>query len=227
MCDDTIYPLRDVARQLELPESTVRDYRDASAAYIPVLGLRRRRRYPPEAVEILRDIAHYMPATAVTPQASTTAHDSHEFISAWVEGEHERREVMWQMVQEIVRLDDAVERQHVILGSIVEQLAGSNIQALPANSSTTIPDVGEASPSPRTAVDLRGGLKALQDELARERESVERLRRGKLERRAAAAETLLEAREQGALGGSIIARFRSRPRREQVEEPRGTGRAGT
>ncbi len=49
--------IAEIASRLELPESTVRYYRDRFASYIPVVGKGRGRRYPTEAVEIFRTIA--------------------------------------------------------------------------------------------------------------------------------------------------------------------------
>jgi DNA-binding transcriptional MerR regulator len=49
--------IAEIASRLELPESTVRYYRDRFATYIPVVGKGRGRRYPGEAVEIFRTIA--------------------------------------------------------------------------------------------------------------------------------------------------------------------------
>ena len=46
-----------IARELDLPESTVRYYRDRFADYIPSVGNGRGRRYPPEALAVLRFIA--------------------------------------------------------------------------------------------------------------------------------------------------------------------------
>lgn len=49
-----------IAKQLELPESTVRYYRDHFSDYIPVIGEGRLRRYPAEAVEVFRTIAEVL-----------------------------------------------------------------------------------------------------------------------------------------------------------------------
>src|SRR5690606_24289912 len=45
------------AKRLGLPESTVRYYRDRFPEYVPSVGDGRRRRYRPEAVDVLRFIA--------------------------------------------------------------------------------------------------------------------------------------------------------------------------
>lgn len=48
--------LKELANAVGLPESTVRLYRDEFAEYLPVLGEGRRRRYPPEALLLMRQI---------------------------------------------------------------------------------------------------------------------------------------------------------------------------
>ena len=53
-----MYTIREIARELALPESTVRYYRDAFVEYVPAIGTGRRRRYPADAVAILRLVAH-------------------------------------------------------------------------------------------------------------------------------------------------------------------------
>jgi DNA-binding transcriptional MerR regulator len=232
MRDDTLYTLREIARHLDLPESTVRYYRDAFAGHIPTVGQGRRRRYPREALEVLAEIARLyangktreaievaLGAVEVAPTQEpldrsglpAVARAQEEFFSALLEGERERQEVMWQMAREIVRLGEAVERQHVILGGIVEQLAGPSSHALPTEASASPPAPSSTASSAATELDVTFELERLREELAQERELVERLRRGKLEleRRAAEAETFLED-QQGPPGSSIFARFRGR-----------------
>ena len=59
----------DIAKALNLPESTVRYYRDRFSAFVPVVGEGRSRRYPPEALDVLRYAAELlrsgMPADTV------------------------------------------------------------------------------------------------------------------------------------------------------------------
>lgn len=52
--------MADIARTLELPESTVRYYRDRFTEFIPAVGVGRNRRYRPEALDVLRFIADAM-----------------------------------------------------------------------------------------------------------------------------------------------------------------------
>lgn len=54
--------IAEIARQLGLPESTVRYYRDRFEAFVPSVGEGRTRRYRPEAVEVLRFVADAMRA---------------------------------------------------------------------------------------------------------------------------------------------------------------------
>lgn len=49
--------IAEVAKQLDIPESTARYYRDKFENYIPYVGKGRQRRYKPETVEVLRVIA--------------------------------------------------------------------------------------------------------------------------------------------------------------------------
>ena len=47
----------DIGRELNLPESTVRYYRDHFEEFLPMVGEGRQRRYRPEALEVFRVIA--------------------------------------------------------------------------------------------------------------------------------------------------------------------------
>lgn len=226
----TLHTLREIASTLGLPESTVRYYRDAFSSYVPTVGRGRRRRYPPAAIDVLRRIADlfaegrtrdgvgaalsdgaHEPRDAQVTLSERTrtggaagdgvlTHD--EVVALLFDGERERRDVMWQMVREIVRLGETVERQHAILAGIFERVVDGERRALPAG--------GAVAPSPELARELEQELGTLREELARERELVERLRTSKLtlERRAAEAEARLD--ERAAASGSVLARLLSR-----------------
>ncbi|HOX27788.1 MAG TPA: MerR family transcriptional regulator [bacterium] len=63
--------LKDIAKQLDVPESSVRKYRELFSAFIPSIGSGRARRYRSEAVEILQEIRNlreelHMPWDAIT-----------------------------------------------------------------------------------------------------------------------------------------------------------------
>jgi DNA-binding transcriptional MerR regulator len=205
-----LYTLRAIALQLGLPESTVRYYRDVFVRYIPAAGRGRRRRYPPEAVERLRLVAEgfaenhtreeieqaLIEESGAQPMALPMTHtasglagaSARELLATVLEGEQERREVLWQMAQEIVRLGEAIERQHLLLGEVSQQLDGRAARALPPASAAL-----DSEPVRETSR-VQGELDALRQELERERDLVDRLRRSKLEfeRRAAAAEAALD-----------------------------------
>jgi DNA-binding transcriptional MerR regulator len=227
---EALFTLRDLARELGLPESTVRFYRDSFAAYLPAVGHGRRRRYPAEALGLLRFIgdsfsqnrrredidavlaemtgvsAADMPAPeplvppepmraiaqlpVTTRRGVPTAND--DAVATLLEGERDRREVMWQIAREIVRLGEAIERQHMFLEGISRRIDQEAGHLLPAASDAS----GEVSPraadeATSNAKALSGELDRLREELKQERELVERLRKAKLqiERRAADAES--------------------------------------
>ncbi len=222
MADGRLYTIRDVARELGLPESTVRYYRNAFSAYLPSVGTGRRRRYPPEAIPLLRLVAEGYaqnrpraeieqalseslgassggkPATAIAPPGFGGNMHRDELLVTVLDGERERREVMWQMARELVRLGEAIERQHVILSRLADQVA-SPARTLPgaaeaaARSATS--SAASAAPAPPAA---QYELDQLRQELARERELVERLRRSKLEIERRAAEAEAQLGETGA-----------------------------
>jgi DNA-binding transcriptional MerR regulator len=49
--------IAEIAKQLDIPESTARFYRDRFEAFVPSVGEGRKKRYLPEAAEVLRFIA--------------------------------------------------------------------------------------------------------------------------------------------------------------------------
>src|SRR3712207_1942776 len=60
-----LFSLREIARRLDLPEATVRAYRERYAAHVPTIGRGRERRYPTAALAVLAQIAQA--ARAGTP----------------------------------------------------------------------------------------------------------------------------------------------------------------
>ena len=227
MADSRLLTIRDVARELGLPESTVRYYRNAFAAYLPSVGTGRRRRYPAEAVPLFRLVAEgyaqnrprleieqalsetggeraaaTRPAVPLPALAFGAEAGRDELLATVLDGERERREVMWQMAKELVRLGEAIERQQVVLGRLVEAVGGPVRSLVPGQAADPAGAPGDghgrsASPAAQAVSpdDFAGPaeLDHLRQELARERELVERLRRSKLdiERRAAEAEARL------------------------------------
>jgi DNA-binding transcriptional MerR regulator len=57
MREKKLLTLAEIAKQLDIPESTARFYRDRFPKYIPSVGEGRQKRYRPETVEVLRFIA--------------------------------------------------------------------------------------------------------------------------------------------------------------------------
>jgi DNA-binding transcriptional MerR regulator len=230
MPEGRLLTVRDIARELGLPESTVRYYRDAFAEYLPAVGTGRRRRYPLEAIPLLRvvadgyaqnrpraEIAYALgellggnggAAVADVPAALPATAHRDDLLAIVLDGERERREVMWQMARELVRLGEAIERQQVLLTQLAERVEAAG-RALPAPAPAGEPALAPAAPP--AAAPPEDELAALRRELALERELVERLRRSKLdiERRAAEAEARLDESGAGQKGRGLLGKFRS------------------
>jgi len=230
MSDHEFYSLRALARKLKLPLSTVRYYRDVFGAYLPTAGQGRDRRYPPEALAVMRLIARgyarklsreaierslsaHQPAEAVTVPVAVAHAELNgamplqrydELVATMLDGERERREVLWQMAREIVRLGEAVERQHGILAEVARQFSDRSNRALPA--ALPAPADAAAEPAPSVIdIELSQEMEQIQQELQRERDLVERLRHSKLEieRRAAEAEARLSHTATGPRKGLL------------------------
>ena len=219
--DPAGFSIREIARELNLPESTIRYYRDGFDAYLPAIGLGRRRRYPREAVDLFRVIADAYSRNmtreqveaellAVTGPIATPAPGTQRVSrplvpmreptvsAAALEDERERRDMMWQMAREIVRIGERLERQQMMLGEIARRIEVTADRALMAGHGgalLAIPPAGGTASRGTTEVEqqLASELQGLRQELERERELVERLRRSKLEieRRATQAESRL------------------------------------
>lgn len=239
MSDTPLYTLRQIASQLDLPESTVRYYRDAFATHIATVGMGRRRRYPEEAVTTLKLIADayargrtrdeidaqlFGGAEAMRAQPHTAHPNPEPAFTHTPDGEPERPQLMWQVVRELSRLGDAVERTELMVGELAEQLVQQAERTLPPlrpeSTSEALPKaaVPEAAPAaaPVDTSRIERELEALRHELTSERELVERLRKSKLdiERRAAEAEAQLKDGPKDRLR-SAFGRFRSRSQGER------------
>lgn len=154
MTDEALLTLRQLALELEIPESTVRYYRDAYLDHIPSVGTGRRRRYPREAAQVLRTIANSYGAgrsraeivaaihhhggtspgavvrtTTEPPQRAVPLEDvtNLDLLAAILDGEREQRDALWQMAKEIVRLTDVLAGQDKVISDIADQ-AGVKLQ---------------------------------------------------------------------------------------------------
>jgi DNA-binding transcriptional MerR regulator len=230
MSEQILYGLCELARELNLPESTTRYYRDVFAPYVPSVGMGRKRRYPVDALTTLRFIANAFAAGKTRDEirvalnnGSAPPRDTHEetepqfsstplaskqdrVMASIIEGDREQRELMWQMIRELSRFGDAIERQHYILSELVEHVFhDADRQLRAACSEHEIEPVvdaeivmeGEGKATERKLDESRPShddVEALRRALETERDLVNRLRQSKLEleRRAAAAEAELE-----------------------------------
>lgn len=182
MSDEPLYNLRQLAEQLSFPESTIRYYRDAFIDQIPSVGTGRRRRYPAQAVAVLRTIAKSYasgrsraeiivaiherpgaPAQAVTALAAEAPHRSMpleevtnlDLLAAILDGEREQRDALWQMAKEIVRLTEVLEGQDKVLNEIADQ-AGVGVGGPPRLSRKAPAQLLSASPAAAPSADTAG-----------------------------------------------------------------------
>jgi len=146
MPDENLLTLKQLAAELGLPESTVRYYRDAFLDHIPSVGTGRRRRYPPQAVAVLRSIARSyaagrqrseisraigqaaprnatlaVPTAQAQPQRALEDVSNLDLLAAILDGEREQRDALWQMAKEIVRLSEVLEGQDHVLVEIADR----------------------------------------------------------------------------------------------------------
>jgi DNA-binding transcriptional MerR regulator len=234
MNDTTLYGLCELARELNLPESTTRYYRDVFSPYVPSVGSGRRRRYPEKALTVLRFIADAFAVGRTrdeirealtnggaqqnpTVEGTEPAHEpftaskrSDQVTASLIEGEREQRELMWQMIRELSRFGDAIERQHHILSELVDHVFHNADRQLPSVSSeSSIENVVDADVVLDSEDDVeeisdnvspvsQPDVEALRKALETERDLVNKLRQSKLEleRRAASAESELENKHE-------------------------------
>lgn len=214
MSSASLFSVRQMAEELSLPASTVRYYRDTYSEHLEAVGDGPRRLYPAETLERLRVIKEgyaegldrarietrlrqHGPHSEPSKNGSTAVVQYDDVLVTLLDGERERREAMWQVAREIVRLGEVVERQQVLLGTIAARLEAS-AQTLPSQSDgrdldeegVALIPVVEAATIDDT---VEAELATLRKQLESERDLVERLRRSKvdMERRATDAESLL------------------------------------
>ena len=174
MSDEALLTLRQLADELKLPESTVRYYRDSFLDHIPSVGTGRRRRYPREAVAVLRSIAKSYaggrsrseivsginghgttaPVAALTETQVRTVPledvTNLDLLAAILDGEREQRDALWQMAKEILRLTEVLEGQDKVLNEIADR-AGVIVTTTPATLRTAAPRASLSAPAPAPA----------------------------------------------------------------------------
>ena len=210
--------IREIARRIDVPESTLRYYRNAFAAYIPTMGTGRSRRHPEDAVEIFRTISRFFAAgeTRETIRNSLAGarlgqpgsqgiievkrpserqlsldidvSDAVEVVQSG--GRLRTREVEQLITAMMVRDREIAQMHRDLLKLVTRMLETLEARLVPARepegrgaavggqraSSPAPPPPPAAPPAPG-----RQELERLRESLVVERETVERLRRAKLE----------------------------------------------
>jgi len=224
--EEPLLSLRQVAELLGRPVSTVRYYRDAFLDHVPVVGMGRRRRYPPPAVAVLRTIAQGFAAGESRQHIlngldgggdhgaawrDAGRHGGHgqsevtgvELLAAIADGRREQREALLQMAGEIVRLTGVLEGHERMLTALAASTGTPAEPPALAGGVQPLAALGRGSAAAEPAAAAGGGLPAaemehLRAELEAERQLVERLREAKvkLEHRVVDAESELEERRR-------------------------------
>ena len=150
---------------------------------------------PPTAPDEPQEVQHHV------------VHDGgrEELLEMMLNAERERREMAWELTKELFRLREVVERQQTVVSELVATVA----KQIAAPPNTNQRYLANADPPPAAATEQAAGnkellarqevleeeLQRLKKALDREKEVVDRLRRGKLdfERRATKAEATIEA----------------------------------
>ena len=216
--------IREIARRLDVPESTLRYYRNAFAAYIPTVGTGRNRRHPEDAVEIFRTISRFFAAgeTRETIRNSLAGArlgqpgsqgiievkrpserqlsldiDVSEAVEVVQSGGRLRTREVEQLITAMMVRDREIAQMHRdLLKLVTRMLETLEARLVPARepegrgaavggqrASTPGPPPPPPPPPPPAAPPAPGRqeLERLRESLAVERETVERLRRAKLE----------------------------------------------
>jgi DNA-binding transcriptional MerR regulator len=225
MPDTPLLTLKQIADALTLPESTARYYRDAFPDLVPCVGTGRRRRYPKEAVAVLRSIADAYAAGrtrreiaallgAGEPRAGgRTRRDRDaagrgevsnlDLLAALLDGEREQRDALWQMAGEIVRLTEVLDGQDRVLAAIADR-AGVPLEPRPTLGRGARAALGAGAPDaapraePPDAPDAgpTSEVERLRQALEAERTLVERLRQARLELERRAADAEADLEER-------------------------------
>lgn len=236
MSEEPLLSLRQVAEQLGRAVSTVRYYRDTFLDHVPVVGLGRRRRYPPSAVAALRTIAEGFAAGrsrerilngldggaghgAPWPGAGRGGYgqpavSGAELLAAIEDGRREQREALLQMAGEIVRLTGVLEGHERMLTALAAH-TGAPPAEPPALEGAAQPLAalgrGSATAEPAgapTGESLSAAeMERLRAELEAERQLVERLREAKVKLEHRVVDAESELEERRRRRASVLERI--------------------
>ena len=205
--------IREISRRIDVPESTLRYYRNTFGQYIPTVGSGRNRRHPEQAVDVYKtisrlfaagesretirsrleaarqgpeggpiewsdvqrpppgqlnlDIADIEPVEVVSGRGSLRAREIEQLISALMMRDRELTQMHRELLEVLTRLIEVMESRIVAVGPAD--------RALETASGTTPAGESEALEEQLEEID------SLRESLAQEQETVERLRRAKLE----------------------------------------------
>ncbi len=206
--------IREIARRINVPESTLRYYRNVFSRFIPTIGTGRSRRHPEDAVEVFRVISGLFAAgesretirsrlESASPDASVTSRwseikrPSDGQLGLGIElptgteidqpGRLRAREVEQLIAAMVIRDRELAQMHRDLLQLVGKLIKVLEVRIEEGTKVTTPPAPAAASARPDSSDDSSRfhqdspDIVRLREVLAQERETVERLRKAKLE----------------------------------------------
>lgn len=205
----TALSIREISRRIDVPESTLRYYRKLFSAFIPTVGSGRRRRHPEAALGVFERIseafaagesreaiAHRLasmsagavgsggagdtvlsvdvarPVTEVTESSSLRARDMERLVTAMMVRDRELTTMHRELIDLVGQLIRALSS---IAGVKVEEVVAGAPEV--ATGARPMDESAKGRPPPKDSPDVE----RLREMLARERETIERMRRARVD----------------------------------------------
>jgi DNA repair exonuclease SbcCD ATPase subunit len=162
------YTLKQIARDLDLPEATVRYYRDSLDQFIPSHGTGRTRRYPQEALDLLREASEMVRDEGLSLEQVTQRWRNEKAIDATTTTTTQQQDNNNGKALVPVSLNDIVNFVGATWGQLAQQEGNATRQAITQGFQT----LAEAF---YNAEETRKTLQSVQLDLAQTRGEVERL----------------------------------------------------
>ncbi len=123
-----LYTLKDIAQRLNLPESTLRKYRDAYPQFIPYVGSGREKRYRAEAEEVFKAIRerrvdrHLSWEDTESELADIFPMNPDELVKRAAVSEEEANIFIEKMDRAVAKLTEQAQRQEFIVTTLANEL---------------------------------------------------------------------------------------------------------
>jgi len=123
-----LFTLKDIAQRLNLPESTLRKYRDAYPQFIPYVGSGREKRYRAEAEEVFKAIrerrvdGHLSWEDTESELADIFPMNPDELVKRAAVSEEEANIFIEKMDRAVAKLTEQAQRQEFIVTTLANEL---------------------------------------------------------------------------------------------------------